>query len=97
MERSGASASAPSGPEDQVEVGSQRNLDRLNATGTGDLELAGKAAAQADVGDDVFGSAVLVDDLGRAGGGEFADLLGLFAQIDSAGMQLQVKLGRFAF
>jgi NAD(P) transhydrogenase len=51
----------------------------------GTWKLPAKSAPEADVGDDIFGAAVLVDHFGAAGGGQIADLLGFVAEIDGAG------------
>ena len=96
MERSGRAGIGADGAEDEVELGSQRQLDRLDATGAGNLEFAREAALEADVGHDVFGSAVLVNHLGAAGCGKIAHLLGLAAEIDRARSQLQVEVDRLA-
>ena len=54
------------GAEDEVKIGCQGNLHRLDAAGAGNLEVAGKAALEPDVGHDVLGPAVLVQHLGMA-------------------------------
>ena len=79
------------GAEDEVEVSLERDFDGLDAASAGDLEAAGKAALEADVCDDVAGSAVLVEDLGAASGGQGADLLGFLAQIDGSGGSARSK------
>ena len=52
------------GAEDEVKVGGQGNFDRLDASGAGNLEIAGEAALQANVGDDFLRPAVLVNHFG---------------------------------
>jgi hypothetical protein len=54
--------------EDQVIVASERDIDGLDAAGAGELKLTGIPAAETDVGDDVLGAAVFVDDFGAARG-----------------------------
>src|SRR5271166_356418 len=78
--------------EDQVEISGQRDFDRLDAAGTRDLEVAGKAASEPNVGHDVFGAPVFVEDLGVARCGQRAVLLCLVAEIDLARSQFQVKV-----
>ncbi len=84
------------GAEDEVEVGSEGNFDRLNAAGAGHLKLARKTAPEADVGDDFFGSAVLVNHFGAAGGRQIAHLLGLVAEIDCTRLELQIEVDRLS-
>ena len=81
--------------EDQVEFGSQRNFDRLDAPGAGDLERTGELAPKSNVSNDILWPAVFVQYLGLAVGGELPHLLGLFTQIDRARSQLQVKVNWF--
>ncbi len=52
--------------EDQVIVACEGDIDGLDAAGAGELKLAGILAAETDVGDDVLGAAMFVDDLGTA-------------------------------
>src|ERR1035441_1934933 len=84
------------GTEDQVELGSQRNLHRLDAAGTGNLESARKAAPEPDVGHNVPGPAMLVQHLGSSGRGQLPGLFGLIAEIHRSRSQLQVKVDRLA-
>src|ERR1700721_731645 len=56
--------------ENKVIVAGERDIDGLDAPGAGELKFAGILAAETDVGDDVFGAAVFVNDFGAAGGGE---------------------------
>ena len=74
----------------------ERNFDRLDAAGAGNLEIAREAAPEANVRDDIFGPAVLVDHFGAAGSGQIADLRGFVPVIDGAGGEFQVKFNRFA-
>jgi hypothetical protein len=92
----GRVAIGANGAEDQVEFGCQGNLDGLNASGAGNLEIACETAFQANVGNDFLGSAVLVNDFSLAGGRQVANLVGFIAEIDRAGLELQVELDRFA-
>lgn len=85
------------GPEDEVEIGGQRVLDRLNAAGAGNLKVAGKVALQADIGNNLLGPAVLMNDLRTAFRGHIANLRGLFAQIYGAGFERQVEVERLFF
>ena len=96
MERSGAPESAPMGRKMRSNSAASGNLDRLDAAGAGNLKFARKSALEADVGDDVFGAAVLVNHFGAAGCGKIAHLLGLAAEIDRARSQFQVEFDRLA-
>ena len=80
------------GAEEEVKVRCQRDLDRFDAASAGDLELAGIAALEADVGNDVPGTTVLVEHLGAAGSGERAFLGGFFAEVDGSGGELEFEL-----
>ena len=85
------------GAEDEVEFGGQGNFHRLDAAGAWDLELAREITPKSNVCNDILWSAVLVQHLGLACCGQLANLLGLFAQIDRARSQLQVKVDWFPF
>jgi hypothetical protein len=85
------------GAKDQVEIGLQRHPHRLDATGAGNFELADKVALEADIGDDLLGSAVFVDDFGAAFGGQIALLIGFFAVVDGSWFELEVEVNRFLF
>src|SRR5580693_917676 len=83
-------------PEDEVELGGERDFDGLDAARAGNLKNAREAAPEADVRDDVSGPAMLVDHLGAARSGQIADLHGFLAEIDGARSELQVEFNRFA-
>jgi hypothetical protein len=55
------------GAEDQVEFRTEGNFDGFYAARAGNLKLAGKLPPEADVGDNISGTAVLVEHLSPPG------------------------------
>ena len=96
MDRSGTSASAPRGRKMRSKSAASGIFDRFDAACAGNLEIVCEAAPEANVRDDIFGPAVLVDHLGAAGSGQIAHLRGFVPVIDDAGGEFQVEFNRFA-
>ena len=81
-----------------------RSKSASSAVGTGStqrahgrLEVADKMPPEADVGHDLPGSAVLVDDLGAAVGGQVAGLAGFLAVVDGSWFELEVEFDGLFF
>ena len=89
------------GAEEQVEFAGKLVLDRLDAAGAWDFKDSAEAAFKADVGDDLFRAAMLMEHLGAAFRGEFTHLLGLAAKVNrsrgGSGWKRHRKLDRLAF
>ena len=96
MERSGASASAPMGRKMRSNSAARGISTGSMQRAQGTWKLPAKRPFQADVGDDLLRPAVLMNHFGLAGGGQIADLLGFLAEIDRAGLKLQVEFDRLA-
>ena len=84
------------GTEDEVEVAREGVPDGVDAAGAGHLELTAVVAAQANVLDDLPGTAVLFNQIGTAGGGQGGLLLHVGGVIDLAGLEGKVVLERLA-
>jgi len=83
--------------EEEVEVAAEGVTDGVEAAGAGDFEGSGPGSAGADVGDDFFGAAVLVEDFCLAVDVEGGGLGGFDAVVDGAGRELEVETDGLAF
>jgi len=83
--------------EEEIKVTAQVLLNGLNAAGAGNLEVAAEGAFQADIGNDVFGPAVLMEHFGATLGSEIALLDGFFAEIDDFWRKGYVEIAWFSF
>jgi hypothetical protein len=69
--------------EKQIELSRKLVLNRLDASGAGHFECSPEGAFQADVGNDLLGSTMLMEHLGAPFGDEIAHLRGFNAKINS--------------
>jgi hypothetical protein len=73
------------GAEDEVKLLVEGLLDGFDAAGAGGLKDADVPGAEADVVDDLFGAAVLGDEVGLAFDGQGAFLVDDLAEVDGSG------------
>lgn len=85
----------PGWPENQVKFPHQRVRNGLQTTGAGSLEIALEMTLQTNIGDHFLRSAMLVDDLRTACGGQRSGLRRLIAQIYRPRRKALVELKRF--
>lgn len=85
------------GAEDEIEVAAEGVADGIETAGAGDLEGSGPGGAGADVGDDFFGAAMLMEDFGQALNVEGRELGGFDAVVDGAGSEVEVEADGLAF
>jgi hypothetical protein len=85
------------GAEEEIEVAAEGVADGIEAAGAGGFEGTGPVSADADIGDDLFGAAMLAEELGLSADGEGAELGGFGTVVDGGGGDGGVKGKRLAF